>query len=202
MGKTHSKETFTQWDLDRFSNVAGRWIASRIYVRRRSSSRYSPCHGWETLPRVRCHHRQRQPYGQEGIPSSVQGIVHHRTHRHQCSSCDQRTRFGKNLRPSVQSFWCWWIRYERFIRSPIDTNRSLFSLSGKLTFEGTVTTPSSARNKSSTWVWFPLEFVNAYLLINEQSTTAKVTPRDRLTYVLDHNNPTPGKTMPIELLLP
>ena len=37
---------------------------------------------------------------------------------------------------------------------------------------------------------FSIEFVNAYLLINQNNQ--KITPRDRLSYVLDHNNPTPG----------
>jgi len=44
--------------------------------------------------------------------------------------------------------------------------------SGKLTFE---------------------EFVNAYVLLNENKTSSmSVAPRDRFNYVLDHNNPTPG----------
>lgn len=39
-----------------------------------------------------------------------------------------------------------------------------------------------------------VEFVNAYLLINQsQGSAAAVPSRDRLAYVLDHNNPTPGK---------
>jgi hypothetical protein len=37
------------------------------------------------------------------------------------------------------------------------------------------------------------EFVNAYLLINQNQAASKVSHRDRLNYVLDHNNPTPGK---------
>lgn len=45
--------------------------------------------------------------------------------------------------------------------------------SGKLTFE---------------------EFVNAYLLLDRHSTKSSITARDRLTYILDHNNPTPGLT--------
>jgi len=43
--------------------------------------------------------------------------------------------------------------------------------SGKLTFE---------------------EFVNAYLLISRNQPDKAITARDRLNYVLDHNNPTPG----------
>lgn len=43
--------------------------------------------------------------------------------------------------------------------------------SGKLTFE---------------------EFVNAYLLLDRHSTKSTATARDRLTYILDHNSPTPG----------
>lgn len=49
--------------------------------------------------------------------------------------------------------------------------------SGKLTFE---------------------EFVNAYLLLDRDSSKSSITARDRLSYVLDHNNPTPGLTKRIQ----
>lgn len=38
-----------------------------------------------------------------------------------------------------------------------------------------------------------IEFVNAYLLLSRSSTNTAVTARDRLNYVLDHSNSTPGR---------
>jgi hypothetical protein len=42
-------------------------------------------------------------------------------------------------------------------------------------------------------ILFQIEFVNAYLLLNHTDSSKAMTHRDRLNYVMDHNNPTPGK---------
>ena len=38
-----------------------------------------------------------------------------------------------------------------------------------------------------------LEFVNAYVLLSRHHPERPVSSHDRFTYILDHNNPTPGK---------
>jgi hypothetical protein len=65
--------------------------------------------------------------------------------------------------------------------------------SGKLTFEGKY--HHIFIEKESDIFYFVVEFVNAYLLLS-QNPSGKgpvTTPHERLAYVLDHNNPTPGK---------
>ena len=41
---------------------------------------------------------------------------------------------------------------------------------------------------------FWIEFVNAYVLLSRNQPNKAISARDRLGYVLDHNNPTPGRT--------
>lgn len=38
-----------------------------------------------------------------------------------------------------------------------------------------------------------IEFVNAYVLLNRNERADTAAARDRLSYVIDHSNPTPGK---------
>jgi len=140
MGKSHSKDTFTQWDLDRFSNVTG-------------------------IPRATVERLYQEFVTQTGKDNHMDKKEFRRLYKELYTSGQTGTAV-----PAVIS--------EHDLEKISDRVFKAFDAdgSGKLTFE---------------------EFVNAYLLINQNqgtstATTTTVTPRDRLTYVLDHNNPTPG----------
>jgi len=140
MGKSHSKDTFTQWDLDRFSNVTG-------------------------IPRATVERLYQEFVTQTGKDNRMDKKEFRRLYKELYTSGQTGTAV-----PAVIS--------EHDLEKISDRVFKAFDAdgSGKLTFE---------------------EFVNAYLLINQNqgtstATTTTVTPRDRLTYVLDHNNPTPG----------
>jgi len=140
MGKSHSKDTFTQWDLDRFSNVTG-------------------------IPRATVERLHQEFVTQTGKDNRMDKKEFRRLYKELYTSGQTGTAV-----PAVIS--------EHDLEKISDRVFKAFDAdgSGKLTFE---------------------EFVNAYLLINQNqgtstATTTTVTPRDRLTYVLDHNNPTPG----------
>jgi len=137
MGKSHSKNDFTQWDLDRFSNVTG-------------------------IPRATVEKLHQEFVATTGKDNRMDKKEFRRLYKALYTSGQTGTSV-----PAVIS--------EHDLEKISDRVFKAFDAdgSGKLTFE---------------------EFVNAYLLINQNqgSTVSKVTPRDRLTYVLDHNNPTPG----------
>jgi hypothetical protein len=135
MGKTHSKETFTQWDLDRFSNVTG-------------------------IPRTTVEKLHQEFIATTGKDNRMDKKEFRRLYKELYTSGHTGTSV-----PAVIS--------EHDLEKISDRVFKSFDGdgSGKLTFE---------------------EFVNAYLLINQNEKCSSVTPRDRLTYVLDHNNPTPG----------
>jgi len=133
MGKSHSKETFTQWDLDRFSNVTG-------------------------IPRAKVEKLHQEFIATTGKDNRMDKKEFRRLYKELYSSGQTGTSV-----PAVIS--------EHDLEKISDRVFKAFDAdgSGKLTFE---------------------EFVNAYLLVHQTNTA--ITPRDRLTYVLDHNNPTPG----------
>jgi len=136
MGKNHSKETFTQWDLDRFSNVTG-------------------------IPRATVEKLYQEFIVATGKDNKMDKKEFRRLYKAFYSSGQTGTSV-----PSVIS--------EHDLEKMSDRVFKAFDAdgSGKLTFE---------------------EFVNAYVLLNENRTTSmSVAPRDRFNYVLDHNNPTPG----------
>jgi len=135
MGKTHSKETFTQWDLDRFSNVTG-------------------------IPRATVEKLYQEFVATTGKDNRMDKKEFRRLYKALYTSGHTGTSV-----PAVIS--------EHDLEKISDRVFKAFDAdgSGKLTFE---------------------EFVNAYLLMNQSPTSTAITPRDRLTYVLDHNNPTPG----------
>jgi len=135
MGKLYLKNTFTQWDLDRFSNVTGipRANVERLY------QEFITTTGKDNLmdkKEFRRLYKTLYTSGQTG--TSVPAVIS----EHDLEKISDR------------------------VFKAFDADGS-----GKLTFE---------------------EFVNAYLLLNQQQGTSTVAPRERLTYVLDNNNPTPG----------
>jgi len=135
MGKTHSKETFSQWDLDRFSNVTGipRATVERLY------QEFITTTGKDNrMDKKEFRRLYKELYATGKTGTSVPAVIS----EHDLEKISDRV-------------------FKAFDHDG----------SGKLTFE---------------------EFVNAYLLINQNQTSTAVTPRDRLNYVLDHNNPTPG----------
>ena len=78
MGKSHSKDTFNQWDLDRFSNVTGKRATPdhRLHLRRTSIAFRNPTSNGGQALRGLCRvNWQKQSHGQEGIPSVIQRIV-------------------------------------------------------------------------------------------------------------------------------
>jgi len=135
MGKSHSKENFTQWDLDRFSNVTG-------------------------IPRATVEKLYQEFVATTGKDNRMDKKEFRRLYKELYTSGQTGTSV-----PAVIS--------EHDLEKISDRVFKAFDAdgSGKLTFE---------------------EFVNAYLLMNQHPTNTTVTPRDRLNYVLDHNNPTPG----------
>jgi hypothetical protein len=135
MGKSHSKNTFTQWDLDRFSNVTGipRATVERLYQEFITTTGKDNRMDKKEFRRL---YKEMYTSGQTG--TSVPAVIS----EHDLEKISDR------------------------VFKAFDADGS-----GKLTFE---------------------EFVNAYLLINQNQTNTTVTPRDRLAYVLDHNNATPG----------
>jgi len=136
MGKTHSKETFTQWDLDRFSNVTG-------------------------IPRATVEKLYQEFVAQTGKDNRMDKKEFRRLYKELYTSGHTGTSV-----PAVISEHDLDKISDRVFKS-FDSDGS-----GKLTFE---------------------EFCNAYLLINQtDSSKVKATHRDRLNYVMDHNNPTPG----------
>jgi len=137
MGKSHSKETFSQWDLDRFSNVAGipRATVEKLYQEFITTAGKN---GKLDKKEFRRLYKELYTSGQTG--SSVPAVIS----EHDLEKMSDR------------------------VFKAFDAEGS-----GTLTFE---------------------EFVNAYLLLS-QNPSGKgplSTPHDRLTYVMDHNNPTPG----------
>jgi len=135
MGKTQSKETFTQWDLERFSNVTG-------------------------IPRATVERLYQEFMSTTGKDNRMDKKEFRRLYKELYTS----GRTGTTV-PAVIS--------EHDLEKISDRVFKAFDGdgSGKLTFE---------------------EFVNAYLLINQNQGNKSVTSRDRLNYILDHNNPTPG----------
>jgi len=135
MGKTHSKETFTQWDLDRFSNVTGipRPTVEKLHQEFLTTSGKDNRMDKKEFRRL---YKELYVSGQTG--SSVPAVIS----EHDLDKISDR------------------------VFKAFDADGS-----GKLTFE---------------------EFVNAYLLINQNPANTAITPRDRLNYLMDHNNPTPG----------
>jgi len=135
MGKSHSKENFSQWDLDRFSNVTG-------------------------IPRPTVEKLYREFIATTGKDNRMDKKEFRRLYKELYTS----GRTGASV-PAVIS--------EHDLDKISDRVFKTFDMdgSGKLSFE---------------------EFVNAYLMLNHNQTNTGITPRDRLNYVLDHNNPTPG----------
>jgi hypothetical protein len=135
MGKSHSKNTFSQWDLDRFSNVTG-------------------------IPRATVEKLYQEFITTTGKDNRMDKKEFRRLYREMYTSGQTGTSV-----PAVIS--------EHDLEKISDRVFKAFDAdgSGKLTFE---------------------EFVNAYLLVNQNQTSTAITPRDRLAYVLDHNNSTPG----------
>jgi Ca2+-binding EF-hand superfamily protein len=137
MGKSHSKENFTQWDLDRFSNVTG-------------------------IPRAQVEQLYQEFIATTGKDNRMDKKEFRRLYKALYTSGQTGTSV-----PAVIS--------EHDLEKISDRVFKAFDAdgSGKLTFE---------------------EFVNAYLLINQNQTSnnSAITPRDRLAYVLDHNSQTPG----------
>jgi len=135
MGKTHSKENFTQWDLDRFSNVTG-------------------------IPRSTVERLHQEFMTTTGKDNRMDKKEFRRLYKELYVS----GRTGTTV-PAVIS--------EHDLEKISDRVFKAFDAdgSGKLTFE---------------------EFVNAYLLLNQNKSGSATASRDQLSYVLDHNNPTPG----------
>jgi hypothetical protein len=135
MGKTQSKENFTQWDLDRFSNVAG-------------------------IPRATVEKLYQEFVAQTGKDNRMDKKEFRRLYKELYTSGHTGTSV-----PAVIS--------EHDLEKISDRVFKSFDMdgSGKLTFE---------------------EFVNAYLLLNQNKSVGANVHRDRLNYVMDHNNPTPG----------
>jgi len=135
MGKSNSKETFSQWDLDRFSNVTGipRATVERLYQEFITTTGKDNRMDKKEFRRL---YKEMYTSGQTG--TSVPAVIS----EHDLEKISDR------------------------VFKAFDGDGS-----GKLTFE---------------------EFVNAYLLINQNQTSSAITPRDRLNFVLDSNNPTPG----------
>jgi len=133
MGKSHSKQTFSQWDLDRFSNVTG-------------------------IPRTTVEKLYQEFIATTGKDNRMDKKEFRRLYKALYTSGQTGTSV-----PAVIS--------EHDLEKISDRVFKAFDAdgSGKLTFE---------------------EFVNAYLLIHQNNSAA--TQRDRLNYVLDHTNPTPG----------
>jgi len=137
MGKTHSKENFTQWDLDRFSNVTGipRSTVERLHQEFMTTTGKDNRMDKKEFRRL---YKELYTSGQTG--AAVPAVIS----EHDLEKMSDR------------------------VFKAFDAEGS-----GKLTFE---------------------EFVNAYLLLSQNPTgkAPVVTPHERLTYILDHNNPTPG----------
>jgi len=135
MGKSHSKDIFTQWDLDRFSNVTGipRATVEKLYQEFVVSTGKSNQMDKKEFRRL---YKELYLNAQTG-PTAPVVITDH--------DLDKIS--------------------DRVFKA-FDAEGS-----GKLTFE---------------------EFVNAYLLLSRNKPNTAITARDRLSYVLDHNNPTPG----------
>jgi len=135
MGKSHSKEAFTQWDLDRFSNVTG-------------------------IPRATVEKLYQEFVASTGKDNQMDKKEFRRLYR--------ELYLSAQTGPAVPA-----VITEHDLEKISDRVFKAFDGegSGKLTFE---------------------EFVNAYLLLNRNPTNTSSTAHDRLSYVLDHNNPTPG----------
>jgi len=135
MGKSNSKQTFTQWDLDRFSNVTG---IPRATVERLHQEFLATTGKDNRMDKKEFRRLYKEMYlsGQTG--SSVPAVIS----EHDLDKISDR------------------------VFKAFDADGS-----GKLTFE---------------------EFVNAYLLINHNKANTAIQSRDRLNYLMDHNNPTPG----------
>ncbi|CAF2554601.1 unnamed protein product [Rotaria sp. Silwood2] len=135
MGKSHSKQTFTQWDLDRFSNVTGipRATVERLYQEFITTTGKDNRMDKKEFRRL---YKELYTSGQTG--ASVPAVVS----EHDLEKISDR------------------------VFKAFNTDGS-----GKLSFE---------------------DFVNAYLLINQNQTNTIITPRDRLNYVLDQTSSTPG----------
>jgi len=135
MGKSNSKETFTQWDLDRFSNVAG---IPRATVERLHQEFITTTGKDNRMDKKEFRRLYKKLYTSGKTGTSVPAVIG----EHDLEKISDR------------------------VFKAFDADGS-----GKLTFE---------------------EFVNAYLLINQAPPNTAITPRDRLNYVMDHTNPTPG----------
>jgi len=135
MGKSHSKDLFTQWDLDRFSNVTGipRATVERLY--------------------------------QEFVTSTGKD---NRMDKKEFRRLYKELYVSAQTGPTVPA-----VITEHDLEKLSDRVFKAFDAegTGKLTFE---------------------EFVNAYLLLSRNQPNTAITARDRLNYVLDHNNATPG----------
>jgi hypothetical protein len=135
MGKNHSKNNFSQWDLDRFSNVTG-------------------------IPRDTVNRLYQEFIASTGKDNQMDKKEFRRLYK-EFYLVEQPDATG----PTALS--------DHELNKIADRVFKAFDRNGtgKLTFE---------------------EFVNAYLLLNRSSSNTTVTARDRLNYILDQNNPTPG----------
>jgi len=134
MGKSHSK-VFTQWDLDRFSNVTGipRTTVERLYQEFVTSTGKN-----NQMDKKEFRRLFRELYVSQQTGPIIPAVIS----EHDLEKISDR------------------------VFKAFDAEGT-----GKLTFE---------------------EFVNAFLLLSRNQPDAALTARDRLNYVLDHNNPTPG----------
>ncbi|UJR20735.1 hypothetical protein I4U23_023854 [Adineta vaga] len=135
MGKSHSKSTFSQWDLDRFSNVTGipRSEVERLYQEFVASTGKNNLMDKKEFRRL-----YKQLYITAKTGPAIPAVITD----HDLDKISDR------------------------VFKAFDVEGT-----GKLTFE---------------------EFVNAYLLLNRSESNAAISNRDRLSYILDHNNQTPG----------
>ncbi|CAF0793249.1 unnamed protein product [Adineta ricciae] len=135
MGKSHSKTTFNQWDLDRFSNVTG-------------------------IPRATVERLYQEFVATTGKDNRMDKKEFRRLYK--------ELYINAKTGPSVPA-----VITDHDLDKISDRVFKAFDAdgTGKLTFE---------------------EFVNAYLLLSRNESNNAVTTRDRFSYILDHNNPTPG----------
>ncbi|UJR09842.1 hypothetical protein I4U23_014067 [Adineta vaga] len=144
MGKNHSKQKFSQWDLERFSNVT-------------------------KIPRDKVDALYQEFITSSGKDNLMDKKEFRRLYKEMYMN--RQATSVEQTGPSAPAMWS-----EHDLNKMADHVFKAFDQggSGKLTFEN---------------------FVNAYLLLDNSPGIAStgVSNRDRLNYILDHNNPTPGK---------
>ncbi|CAF0951848.1 unnamed protein product [Adineta ricciae] len=151
MGKSHSKTTFNQWDLDRFSNVTGKQDLRDDFVC------IDGCLG---IPRATVERLYQEFVATTGKDNRMDKKEFRRLYK--------ELYLNAKTGPSVPA-----VITDHDLDKISDRVFKAFDAdgTGKLTFE---------------------EFVNAYLLLSRNESDSAVTTRDRFSYILDHNNPTPG----------